>query len=138
MFNPELLSKIISKAKGDRTLTEFAKECKISTGNLSKIVNKVSGQAPYPATLKKIADHAYNNVTFFDLMDASGYTTDNLINPKDKIDVEEKLKKLKADIINHPDQVVFSGQPLNKDTIENLVHILDFTIDQTTFCASKK
>ena len=73
MFNAELLSNLIKQAQGDISLNNFARQCKISSSTLSRIINNKNSCPPAPSTLQKIASAAHNGVTYDDLMAAAGY-----------------------------------------------------------------
>lgn len=75
MYNSDSLSDLIKRAQGSRSLNQFARACDIDSGNLSRIVNNKNSNPPKPETLKKIADHAENNVTYEALMIAAGHFT---------------------------------------------------------------
>ncbi|HYE08739.1 MAG TPA: hypothetical protein VEF53_01020 [Patescibacteria group bacterium] len=64
------LIELLELAKGNRSLNTFAQHASVSAGNLSRVFN---GQKPSPELLKKIADKAYNDVTYEQLMNAAGY-----------------------------------------------------------------
>ncbi len=67
---------LLTKAQGDRTRTQFAKDCGISLPHLSKFFNNRIEKPPIPSTLKKLADHAANGVTYEELLDAVGYNVE--------------------------------------------------------------
>ena len=69
----ELLIELIKSAQGERSLNQFALHCGISAGHLSRLINGKFSTPPSPQILKKIASHAYNNVTYDSLMKASRY-----------------------------------------------------------------
>lgn len=77
MFNAELLSDLIKKAQGNISLNNFARQCKISSRTLSRIINMMNSCAPSPNTLQKIAACARNEVTYDELMKAAGYIASN-------------------------------------------------------------
>ncbi len=65
------LYELIKKAQGNRTQNAFALKCGIDSSTLTRILN---GQnTPKPIILKKLAENAYNNVTYRDLMIAAGH-----------------------------------------------------------------
>ena len=88
---------LLTKAQGDRTRTQFAKDCGISLPHLSKFFNNRTEKPPIPSTLKKIADHAANGVTYEELLDAVGYNVEayakaparKLLSPNLKLTTEE-------------------------------------------------
>ena len=75
-MDPNLFSDLLLRAKGaDRTLTEFAGLCHVSTSTLSRIVNKGNTRASTVDLLRAIAENtADNSVTFAALMQANGYS----------------------------------------------------------------
>ena len=139
MFNPELLIELVKQAKGNRTLNQFAKQCGVDAGTLSRIIANKNKQAPKPDTLKKIADQAYNNVTFNELMVAAGHIPEDenikndnnpVLSKKDEKDIEKRIEALRHDLINNPDGLMLSGQPISPEAIESLVDILALGIRQ--------
>lgn len=97
---------LLTKAQGNRTRTQFAKDCGISLPHLSKLINNRIEKPPIPSTLKKLADHAANGVTYEELLDAVGYNVEayakkpvrKLLSPKLKLSPEE-FKKVGLGII---------------------------------------
>ena len=75
-FDNDLI-RLIKMAQGDRTQNDFAIHCGISSATLTQIKN--GEYKTTPETLKKIASHAYNGVTYAQLMKAAGFL-DNLEN----------------------------------------------------------
>ena len=72
-FNIKRYSELLVQAQGNRTQTEFAKDCGLSTAYICKHVNRRIDKAPIPSTLRKIAAVAANGVTYEELLDAAGY-----------------------------------------------------------------
>lgn len=69
----EKLITLISQARGDRSLNQFALNCNVNTGDLSRITNGKFIKPPAPDFLKKISQHSQNDVTYESLMEAAGY-----------------------------------------------------------------
>lgn len=146
MFDPELLINLIKKAQGERTLNQFAKHCDIDSGNLSRIVNNKNKQAPKPETLRKIADHAYNNVSYEELMNAAGHIAINdntpqdttpVLSTKDENDIEKKIKALKEDLLNTSHGLMLSGNPVSPEAIESLIETLAYGLRQAKIINKK-
>lgn len=57
----------VEQAQGDISLNNFARECKISSSTLSRIINMMNSCAPSPSTLQKIAARSHNGVTMMNL-----------------------------------------------------------------------
>lgn len=96
-INTERFIDLLTKAQGNRTRTQFAKDCGISLPHLSKLINNRIEKPPIPSTLKKLADHAANGVTYEELLDAVGYNVEayaktsarKLLSPNLKLTPEE-------------------------------------------------
>jgi len=140
MFNPDLLIKLIKKAQGDRSLNQFARECGIDPGNLSRILNNKKANNPTPDTLKKIATGSYNGVTYKELMIAAGFmdgsedsanATKSDLFEKCEGDLEKIFEALKKGLIENQDTLTLSGAPVAPETIESLLDSLTFVSTQT-------
>lgn len=139
MFNNELLSDLIKKAQGNISLNNFARQCKISSSTLSRIINMMNSCAPSPNTLQKIAACASNGVTYDELMKAAGYIApnENIKATSEKEDhissvvVEKEIVKifdeLKEFILTN-DGLIIAGDPLSKEAIESLIETLSYGI----------
>ena len=68
MINTSLIE-LLKLAQGDRSQNQFALHCGVSSATLSHIMQ--GKHTPSPQFLKKIADRAYNGVTYDELLDAS-------------------------------------------------------------------
>jgi transcriptional regulator with XRE-family HTH domain len=86
----EKLLTLIKQAQGDRSLNQFALNCNVNAGHLSRVLNGKFVNPPTPDFLKKISQHAYNEVTYDNLMEAAGYTVNDIKTeleiPKDYLD----------------------------------------------------
>ena len=94
-FRKNILSMLLEKARGERSLRQFAIECDISYVQMRKLVLCAQENPPRPKLIKKIAEHCVDGVTFDDLMFASGHAVpDRAIRPHSEDDVVRKLKGL--------------------------------------------
>jgi len=133
MYDVELLSKLIKEAQGNRSLNQFAAECGINPGNLSRIINQKNTQSPKPETLKKIADHAYNGITHEMLMKAAGHIErkdqdtpilDAVLTAKDEKDIAKQMEKIRKTLMEDNEGLMFSGEPLSPEAIESILDSL--------------
>ena len=91
------LNDLIKSAQGDRSQNQFALHCGVSSSAITHVLE--GKNRPSPKFLKKIADKAYNGVTFEDLIKAnvspfiSNDEQDNKINPT----IGNHLKALRED-----------------------------------------
>lgn len=86
---------LLDKAKGDRSLRQFAIECDISYVQMRKLVLCQQENPPRPKLIKKIAEHCAEGVTFEDLMYAAGHVApERAVRPHSEGDVVRKFKSL--------------------------------------------
>ena len=139
MFNPDLLIELIKKAQGNRSLNAFARQCGIDAGNLSRILNNKNVVAPKPDTLQKIASQSYNDVTYEDLMIASGYMTlsedtaneQNIVPSKIKEnDIEKEIEDLQKRLMNNEVGLMLSGDPASPGAVKGIIEALSLVIKQ--------
>jgi len=67
------LIELLNKAKGERSLNQFAATCGIDAGHLSRLLRGIMINPPSPETLKKIAEKAHNGITYEALMHSAGH-----------------------------------------------------------------
>lgn len=72
----EKFSILLNRARGTRTQSKYAEDCKVSLSYISKLINQKMSMPPIPSTIRKFASHAENDVTYEDLMDAAGYDSE--------------------------------------------------------------
>lgn len=73
-FDKDALSRLIRLAVGNRSQLEFSQLISLSAPHLSRLVRGRVESPPTVATLKKIASHAENGITYQALLDACGYS----------------------------------------------------------------
>jgi transcriptional regulator with XRE-family HTH domain len=71
-FDKITFAKILSLAKGDRSINQFGIACHVDPGYLSRLLRGLLNNPPSPAILAKIAAQAANGVTYQELMQAAG------------------------------------------------------------------
>jgi len=139
MFNPDLLIELIKNAQGDRTMFNFAQECNINAGNLSRILNNKNGHPPKPDTLKKIAANSCSNVTYEELMKAAGHMplSEDTANAQDIVsskikenDIEKEIEDLRKRLMNNEAGLMLSGNPASPETVENIIELLSIVLKQ--------
>lgn len=148
MFDAELLSNLIKQAQGDNSLNNFARNCRISSSTLSRIINNKNSCPPAPSTLQKIATVAHNGITYDELMAAAGYINsgetpieipsvpNTVLSQKDEKDITKRIEALKEDLLNG-DGLMLSGNPMSPEAIESLMEALSSGIRQAKI-ANKK
>ncbi len=89
MFSKKIFSMLLEKAKGPRSWRQFALDCDISYVQMRKLVQGEQENPPRPKLIRKIADHAFDDVDLEDLMFAAGMVRDDaafLVRDKEKQD----------------------------------------------------
>lgn len=87
-INHELCD-LIRRAQGSRSQNAFAQQCGISSSAITQI--NLGTYTPSPKTLKKIAEKAYNGVTYDMLLAAAGLYDKSLSSPTNIYDVDRLL-----------------------------------------------
>ena len=136
----DALINIIKKAQGDRSLNQFALNCEVNAGHLSRILNGKFVNPPSPDFLRKISEHASNNVTYEDLMEAAGHTSRTVKKPtetaspaletaEEEKDIEMKLTKIKKDLEQHQG-LMLSGDPVSKEAVQSILDAIEYGMKQ--------
>lgn len=71
-WNKKIFSILLDRAKGDRSLRQFAFDSDISYVQMRKLVYMTQENPPRPKLIKKIANAAWNEVDLEDLLYAAG------------------------------------------------------------------
>ncbi len=71
-FSKKIFAILLERAKGPRSWRQFAFDCDISYVQMRKLAQAEQENPPRPKLIKKLADHAFNEVDLEDLMFASG------------------------------------------------------------------
>lgn len=71
-WNKKIFSTLLERAKGDRSLRQFAFDSDISYVQMRKLVYMTQENPPRPKLIKKIANAAWNEVDLEDLLYAAG------------------------------------------------------------------
>ncbi|MBX4271985.1 LexA family protein [Clostridium estertheticum] len=77
-FNKELFSNLLIKAKGDRSISQYAQQCDVNKGYISSYINLKKSNAPSPQTIEKFCNTSQNSITYLSLMAAAGYYDKNI------------------------------------------------------------
>lgn len=73
VFNKESFALLLERAKGDRSINQYANETGVSAAHISRFLRQLIDAPPTPETISKLAAKAYNEVTYQDLMIAAGH-----------------------------------------------------------------
>lgn len=72
-FNKQLFSEILNKAKGTRSINQYALHTGVSSAHISRLLRQLLDTPPNPDIISKLVSKAQNNVTYEDLMQAAGH-----------------------------------------------------------------
>ena len=79
-IDPDLFSDLLLRAKGNRTMRDFAALCGVSASTISRIAGKSNTRGSSVDVLRAIAEHSADSaVTFEALLQANGYSRVELV-----------------------------------------------------------
>ncbi|MCA1031329.1 hypothetical protein LCL95_09855 [Bacillus timonensis] len=85
-FNKEEFANLLDRAKGERSINNFANETGVSAAHISRFLRQMIVSPPTPETISKFAAKAHNEVSYQDLMVAAGHLA-----RKDESDENEEI-----------------------------------------------
>lgn len=96
--NKKDFAELLRKAKGSRSINKYSYEVGISPAHTSRLLREMIDTPPLPATIRKYAKGAVNDVTYEELMFASGYineeTMSNSKSTVEKSNIEKKIMQV--------------------------------------------
>ncbi|MBW8351714.1 helix-turn-helix domain-containing protein [Bacillus sp. IITD106] len=107
-FNKEEFAILLERAKGGRSINQFANETGVSAAHISRFLRKMIASPPTPETISKFAAKAQNDVTYQDLMVAAGHlarkddtdiNSENGVERHSPMDFRERMEQLKKKFI---------------------------------------
>lgn len=72
-FDKQAFARLLKLAKGNRSINQYALHSGVSAAHISRLMRGKLTSPPTPQTIKRLADHAYNEITYEQLMAAAGY-----------------------------------------------------------------
>ena len=72
-FNKEAFSRILEKAKGNRTITKYSEDSGVSTSHISRLLRGLLDTPPSPEIISKLAEKPHKDVSYKDLLEAAGH-----------------------------------------------------------------
>lgn len=91
-FNKTEFATLLDKAKGDRSINQYANETGVSAAHISRFLREMIDAPPTPETISKLATKAYNEVTYRDLMAAAGHI-DISAQPNESTIINSEIEK---------------------------------------------
>ena len=99
-FDKQRFSLLMQRAMGNRKMSEYAMHTGISLTYVSELIRGLRDKPPMPPTIRKLANKAYNGVTYNDLMEAAGHSEDNLISNSTSVKSIPLLGSIRTGIPN--------------------------------------
>ncbi|MEQ8155729.1 MAG: hypothetical protein ABRQ25_12725 [Clostridiaceae bacterium] len=97
IFNKEAFALLLDKAKGDRSINQYANDIGVSAAHISRFLRQMINTPPSPETISKLASKAFNEVTYKDLMIAAGHisedSTEDTYSPRNRRNRGEEAEK---------------------------------------------
>jgi SOS regulatory protein LexA len=114
-FNKQVFSELLQKAIGNRSLNEYARQAEVSNSYISNLINCKKDNPPEGKTIKKLADAAHNNVTYFEFLEAAGLLTPEI---QEKVERLTELKKWSIEYENARTTVQETTKRVNDAALE--------------------
>lgn len=112
VFNRAEFAALLDKAKGDRSINQYANETGVSAAHISRFLREMIEAPPTPETISKLAAKAYNEVTYQDLMIAAGHLARQYDN---------NIMDVREDSIAHEKDSIIKDSPMNyRNEIESI------------------
>jgi transcriptional regulator with XRE-family HTH domain len=89
-FNKEEFANLLERAKGERSINQFANETGVSAAHISRFLRQMIASPPTPETISKFAAKAHNEVTYQDMMVAAGHLARNEVDENREVVVERE------------------------------------------------
>ncbi|MFC4354215.1 hypothetical protein ACFO0S_03900 [Chryseomicrobium palamuruense] len=89
-FNKEEFANLLERAKGERSINQFANETGVSAAHISRFLRQMIASPPTPETISKFAAKAHNEVTYQDMMIAAGHLARNEVDENREVVVERE------------------------------------------------
>lgn len=109
VFNKAEFAALLDKAKGNRSINQYAGETGVSAAHISRFLREMIEAPPTPETISKLSAKAYNEVTYQDLMIAAGHLSrqydNNIIDDKVHSTVHESDSITKDSPINYRNEI---------------------------------
>lgn len=157
-FDKELFAELLEKAKGDRSINQYALHSGVSSAHISRLMRGLLTTPPNPDTIKLLAEKAHNEITYNELMRAAGHFEGNIakyisineddssplysakLTEKDEKDIAKRMEKIKKDLIEgnaDGDGLSFMGEPMSEEAVESLLEALEHA-ERIATLANKK
>lgn len=78
-FNKQKFALLLEKAKGDRSINQYAYETGVSSSHISRLLRELLDSPPTPELISKLALKAQNKITYRQLMIAAGHISEKSI-----------------------------------------------------------
>ncbi|MFI8688524.1 hypothetical protein [Rossellomorea sp. NPDC077527] len=72
-FDGKIFGELLKEAKGDRSINNYALHSGVDASHISRFIRGLVKNPPSPNTIKKLSEHAHNDVTYEKLMEAAGH-----------------------------------------------------------------
>ncbi len=92
---------LINKAKGDRSIREFAKNTNTNFSNVSRVLKEEIELTPSMAVKLTAGDtNPQSNISLSDVLGSMGYSTDNIYEVYNNVEIQKTMNNAKSILIN--------------------------------------
>lgn len=120
-FDSAQFATLLDQAKGKRSINQYARESGVTSAHISRLSRGLLSTPPSPQIIRKLADSAYNGITYEALMAAAGHVESAAEAPawatsKDKRDFKKMLLE--------DGDLMFDGMPIDSEGRQRIMDVL--------------
>lgn len=120
-FDAAQFAALLDQAKGNRSINQYARESGVTSAHISRLSRGLLSTPPSPQIIRKLADSAYNGITYEALMAAAGHVDVPTEAPawatsKDKRDFKKMLLE--------DGDLMFDGMPIDSEGRQRIMDVL--------------
>ncbi len=151
IFDKEEFAELLKRAKGDRSINQYALHSGVSAAHISRLMRCLLDASPNPNTIEALADKAYNDVSYNDLMLAAGHISREKesdwnselpeLTEKEERDIMKDLEDMVNNLDSESGYAAFDGQSiddLDKEDRELLLSSLENSLRLAKRMAKQK
>ena len=121
IFNKELFAFLLEKARGKRSINQYANETGVSAADISRFLRQMIETPPSPETISKLSSKAHNNVSYKEFMAAAGHIEiDDITN--------EQIDNINPDLHQSKEYVIEQSSPFERRNQYELIEKKFFQI----------
>lgn len=126
-FNSTAFAELLNRAKGTRSINEYANQCGISAAHISRHLRELIDVSPSPTTIQKLTSVAHHGVTYAEMMKVCGYIAEDY----SKTDMTVIIEALKKEIDKATEEMKATMTPGSIGKCQGLLRALEIVNEIT-------